>query len=507
MNLVTAPAVLSALILSVDGFVSNVKLRSYNNNLAPLHVATTPPPPATSSSSSTSNNDWSPDSWRTKKASQMPVYENGEELEEAVSTIKKQAPLVFAGEVRRLHEQLARASQGQGFLLMGGDCAESFKEFHVDHVRDTFRVLLQMALVMTFGSALPIIKIGRMAGQFANPRSLPDEVKGDVSLPSYRGDIINSEEFTPAGRRNNPDNMVKAYHQSAQTLNILRAFSTGGYADISRLHAWNLDFVEATPEGSRYRKFASKVDESLRFMKAIGVDTASPSFTNVDFYVAHECLLLPYEEALTRQDSTTGKWYDTSGHMLWVGERTRELDGAHLEFTRGIGNPLGVKISDKCTPEELLRIIDTMNPQNIPGRLTIVVRMGAEKLRSNLPGLIRAVQREGKSVLWISDPVHGNTYSSPEGYKTRDFEAIRAELRAFFDVHEEMGSHPGGVHLEMTGEDVTECVGGLSEVTEETLKERYITACDPRLNGAQALELAFLLAERMRLKTGLPPLE
>lgn len=437
----------------------------------------------------------------------MPVYEDPEELEDAVNELKRCSPLVFAGEVRTLHEQLARASQGQGFLLMGGDCAEAFNEFNVDHVRDSFRVLLQMALVLTFGSALPVIKIGRMAGQFAKPRSEPDEVKDGVTLPSYRGDIINSEEFTAEARRNNPQNMVKAYHQSAQTLNILRAFSTGGYADISRLHAWNLDFVEQTEEGSRFRKFATKVDESLRFMKAIGVDTSSAAFKQTDFFTAHECLLLPYEEALTRADSISGRYYDCSAHMLWVGERTRQVDGAHLEFTRGIGNPLGVKVSDKCTPDELIRICDTMNPQNIPGKLTIVIRMGGEKLRKNLPGLIRAVQREGKSVLWISDPVHGNTRKTSNGFKTRDFDKIRDELRAFFDVHDEMGSHPGGVHLEMTGEDVTECVGGISEVTEDTLKDRYNTYCDPRLNGAQALELAFLIAERMRLRTGLPAIE
>jgi len=454
-----------------------------------------------------STNKWSPNSWRSKKASQMPVYDDPDELNQAVDKIRRFSPLVFAGEVRNLSEQLARATQGQGFLLMGGDCAEAFKEFNVDHVRDTFRVILQMALVLTFGSALPVIKVGRMAGQFAKPRSEPDEVKNGVALPSYRGDIINAEQFTPEARRNNPSNMVEAYHQSAQTLNILRAFSSGGYADISRLHAWNLDFVEKTDEGSRYRKLANKVDESLRFMKAIGLDTSGPEFTRTDFYTAHECLLLPYEEALTRQDSTTGRWYDCSAHMLWVGERTRELDGAHLEFTRGVGNPLGVKISDKCTPEELIRIIDTMNPQNIPGKLTIIVRMGADKLRKNLPGLIRAVQREGKSVLWISDPVHGNTRKTANGYKTRDFDNIRAELRAFFDVHDEMGSHPGGVHLEMTGEDVTECVGGVSDVTEESLSDRYRTYCDPRLNGAQALELAFLIAERMRRRTGLPPIE
>mmetsp|Transcript_15712 Transcript_15712/g.19906 ORF Transcript_15712/g.19906 Transcript_15712/m.19906 type:complete len:438 (+) Transcript_15712:184-1497(+) len=437
----------------------------------------------------------------------MPVYDDKEELDAAVDKLSKCSPLVFAGEVRSLHEQLARVTQGQGFLLMGGDCAEAFKEFNVDHVRDTFRVILQMALVLTFGSAMPVVKVGRMAGQFAKPRSEPDEVRDGVSLPSYRGDIVNNEEFTPDARRNRPFNMVEAYHQSSQTINILRAFAHGGYADISRLHAWNLDFVENTPEGSRYRQFATKVDESLRFMKAIGVNTASPQFTETDFYTAHECLLLPYEQALTREDSTTGKYYDCSAHMLWVGERTRELDGAHLEFVKGIGNPLGVKISDKCTPDELLRIIDNMNPNNIPGRLTIIVRMGAEKLRKNLPGLIRAVQREGKSVLWISDPVHGNTFKTETGYKTRDFNAIRDELRAFFDVHDDMGSHPGGVHLEMTGEDVTECTGGLSGVTEDTLKDRYHTFCDPRLNGEQALELAFLIAERMRQRTGLPPLE
>jgi len=492
---------LLCLAASSEGFVPKGMTRQTTS----LQVVTEPP--STSSSTSSDNEPWSPTSWTSKNVAQSPKYEDEEELQAAIKKLERCSPLVFAGEVRTLHEQLARACSGQGFLLMGGDCAEAFEEFNVDHVRDSFRVLLQMALVLTFGSAMPVIKVGRMAGQFAKPRSEPDEVRDGVSLPSYRGDIINSEEFTAEARRHNPWNMVEAYHQSAQTLNILRAFSTGGYADISRLHAWNLDFVEQTDEGSRYRTFATKVDESLRFMKAIGVDTSLPAFTKTDFFTAHECLLLPYEQALTRLDSTTGKWYDCSSHMLWVGERTRQLDGAHLEFVRGVNNPLAVKISDKCTPEELIQIIDTMNPQNIPGRLTIIVRMGAEKLRKNLPGLIRAVQREGKSVLWISDPVHGNTRKTANGFKTRDFDSIRAELRAFFDVHDEMGSHPGGVHLEMTGEDVTECVGGLSDVTEATLEKRYNTYCDPRLNGAQALELAFLIAERMRSRSGLPPIE
>jgi 3-deoxy-7-phosphoheptulonate synthase len=396
---------------------------------------------------------------------------------------------------------------GQGFLLMGGDCAEGFKEFSVNHVRDTFRVMLQMALVMTFGGSLPVVKIGRMAGQFAKPRSEPDEVIDGVALPSYRGDIINGEDFSPESRIHDPERMLAAYHQSSQTLNILRAFSQGGYADMSRLHAWNLDFVENLPVSSRYREMCSKVDESLRFMKAIGVDTRSPAFTTTRFYTAHECLLMPYEQALTRQDSITERWYDCSSHMLWVGERTRQLDHAHIHFVKGINNPIGIKVSDKASPEELLSLLDAVNPDNIPGRVTIIVRMGAEKLRQNLPKLIRAVQREGRVVVWCSDPVHGNTIKTDNGFKTRPFEAIREELRAFFDVHAEMGTHPGGVHLEMTGDDVTECIGGdVKGVRINDLEKNYATQCDPRLNGDQALELAFLIAERMRLAQGLQPL-
>ena len=406
---------------------------------------------------------------------------------------------MFAGEVRTLQEQLARASLGQGFLLMGGDCAESFSEFSVNHIRDTLRVILQMSLVLTFGASLPVVKVGRMAGQFAKPRSEPDEVIDGVALPSYRGDIINAEEFTVEARTHNPTRMLEAYHQSSQTLNILRAFSMGGYADISRLHAWNLDFVRQSQAGGKYQKMAEKIDESLRFMKAIGVDITSPTFTQSNFYTAHECLLLPYEQALTRQDSITDRFFGCSSHMLWVGERTRQLDHAHVHFVSGIGNPIGVKISDKCTPEELISIIDAINPDNIPGRVTIIVRMGAKLLREKLPVLIRAVQREGRTVLWCSDPVHGNTIKTEDGIKTRPFDYIRDELIAFFDVHQEMGTHPGGVHLEMTGEDVTECTGGsVGEVKLSDLNKRYITHCDPRLNGDQALELAFLIADRMR---------
>lgn len=390
---------------------------------------------------------------------------------------------------------------------MGGDCAESFNEFSVNHIRDTLRVILQMALVMTFGGAMPVIKVGRMAGQFAKPRSEAEEVRNGLSLPSYRGDIINGEEFTAEAREHNPTRMMDAYHQSAQTLNILRAFSMGGYADISRLHAWNLDFADQLPAGNRYREMCGKVDECLGFMRAIGVDTRAPTFTQTQFYTAHECLLLPYEQALTRKDSITDKWYDCSAHMLWVGERTRQLDHAHLHFVSGVGNPVGVKVSDKAHPEELVRTLDAINPSNIPGRVVVIVRMGADKLRDKLPGLIRAVQREGRSVVWCCDPLHGNTIKTSSGYKTRPFDQIRAELRAFFDVHAEMGTHPGGVHLEMTGKDVTECIGGnVDAVLLEDLGRSYETTCDPRLNSNQAIELSFLIAERMRVAQGLLPL-
>ncbi|CAM9173850.1 unnamed protein product [Phaeothamnion confervicola] len=450
---------------------------------------------------------WTPSTWRSRKVNQMPIYDDIGKLEDAEQILARQSPLVFAGEVRALHKELIQATAGKGFLLMGGDCAESFNEFNVNHVRDTFCVLLQMALILTFGGSVPVTKVGRMAGQFAKPRSDNFEERSGVSLPSYRGDIINGEDFTPEARENDPYRMVAAYHQSSQTLNILRAFATGGYADISRLHAWNLDFVEQTEPGSRYRVMSTKIDEAMRFMKAVGVDTDAPAFKQTNFYTAHECLLLPYEQALTRMDSTTGRWYDCSAHMLWVGERTRQLDGAHLEFVRGIGNPLGVKISDKCTPDDLMQLLDKINPTNASGRVTLVTRMSPDKLRENLPELIRPIQREARQVLWVCDPVHGNTIKAPNGFKTRPFDAIRAELRAFFDVHAEMGSHAGGIHVEMTGKDVTECIGGsVNEIKVDDLNKRYGTLCDPRLNGAQSLELAFLIADRMRKGQGLPPL-
>jgi 3-deoxy-7-phosphoheptulonate synthase len=455
---------------------------------------------------------WSPSSWRNFEAKPIPTYPDAAKLAAAEKELAGCAPLVFAGEVRTLQEELGRACMGDGFVLFGGDCAESFDEFSVDHVRDTFRVILQMALVMTYGGAQPVIKIGRMAGQFAKPRSNPQETIDGVTLPSYQGDNINMEApFTAEARAADPDRMVKAYHQCSQTLNILRAFSSGGYADISRLHNWNLDFVEQTNPGSRYRSFAAQVDESLRFMRAIGVDTRSSTFSQTSFYTAHECLLLPYEEALTRQDSTTGRFYDCSAHLLWVGERTRQPEFAHFEFIRGIQNPVGVKISDKATPEDVIKILDTFNPKNIPGKVTLITRMNAKNLREKLPPLIRAVQAQGRAALWVSDPVHGNGYTSENGFKTRNFDDIRAEIDAFFDVHAQLGTHAGGVHLEMTGKDVTECVGGdTNAVTMEGshgLASKYLTHCDPRLNSMQSLELAFTMAERLREQTGLPSLQ
>lgn len=450
---------------------------------------------------------WSPSSWRSREIHQAVEYPNAKHLAAVESELAGCAPLVFAGEVRTLQERLAKATLGDGFVLMGGDCAESFNEFNINNVRDTFRVILQMALTMTYGGGQPITKIGRMAGQFAKPRSSTIEKRGDVELPAYRGDNINGEDFTVEARTPNPQRMLDAYHQCSQTLNILRAFAVGGYADISRLHAWNLDFMERTTEGSMYRTLASKIDESLRFMRAIGIDTTQSDLTQTEFYTAHECLLLPYEQALTRQDSTTGRWYDCSAHLLWVGERTRQPGCAHFEFVRGISNPLGVKISDNATPEDVLYILETLNPQNTPGRLSLITRMGADKIREKLPPLVKAVRDSGKAALWICDPVHGNTFKTDTGYKTRSYDAIKEELLGFFDVHARLGTHAGGAHLEMTGQDVTECVGGdVGEVTVNDLNRRYYTHCDPRLNGRQALGLAFEMAEAMRERQGLPSL-
>ncbi|KAL5715772.1 3-deoxy-7-phosphoheptulonate synthase [Ranunculus cassubicifolius] len=455
------------------------------------------PPPSTLTKSSSSSN-WSIDSWRTKKALQIPTYPNKQDLDSVLKDLTKFPPLVFAGEARKLEDRLADAAVGKAFLLQGGDCAESFKEFTANNIRDTFRVLLQMGLVLTFGAQIPIIKVGRMAGQFAKPRSDPFEVRDGVKLPSYQGDNINSDAFNEKSRMPDPQRLIGAYAQSASTLNLLRSFATGGYAAMQRVTKWNLDFVEHSEQGDRYMELAQRVDEALGFMTAAGLTLDHPIMTTTDFWTSHECLHLPYEQALTREDSTSGLYYDCSAHMLWVGERTRQLDGAHVEFLRGISNPLGIKVSDKMDPKELVKLCEILNPHNKPGRLTIINRMGAENMRVKLPHLIRAVRQAGLIVTWVSDPMHGNTIKAPSGLKTRSFDAIRSELRAFFDVHEQEGSHPGGVHLEMTGQNVTECIGGARTVTFDDLSSRYHTHCDPRLNASQSLELAFAISERLR---------
>ena len=426
----------------------------------------------------------------------MPNYPDQAALDKATAILAKQPPLVFAGETRNLRAQLARVAKGEAFLLQGGDCAESFAEFSANNIRDTFRVLLQMAVVLTFAGSMPVVKVGRMAGQFAKPRSADTETIGGVTLPSYRGDIINGFDFTEYDRVPDPDRMVQAYHQSASTLNLLRAFSQGGYADLHQVHQWNLGFVSESPAGERYQDLANRLDETLRFMAACGLTSeTTSSIRETDFYTSHEALLLPYEEALTRVDSTTGHWYDVSAHFLWIGERTRQLDGAHVEFLRGVRNPIGLKVGPTMSPDELMRMIDALNPLNDPGRLTLITRMGHDKLAGELPKLIERVRQEGRPIVWSCDPMHGNTIKADSGYKTRPFERIMAEIKAFFAVHRDLGTHPGGIHIELTGQDVTECTGGAQAISDKGLSERYHTHCDPRLNAHQALEIAFQVAE------------
>src|SRR5579862_7340535 len=400
-----------------------------------------------------------------------------------------------------MKEQLARVSEGRGLVLQGGDCAESFSDFTANIIRDQFRVLLQMAVVLTFGASLPVVKMGRMAGQFAKPRSSDSETQGDVTLPSYRGDIINGPEFSAEARVPDPSRMEFAYFQSASTLNLLRAFAQGGYADLHEVHRWNLSFVERSLPGERYQTLANRIGETLRFMAACNITgETSAQIRETDFFTSHEALLLPYEQAMTRVDSTTGDWYDVSAHMLWIGDRTRQFDGAHVEFLRGVKNPIGMKCGPTLDPSDLLKLIDMLTPENEPGRLTLIARMGADKVEKNLPALIRAVEREGRKVVWCCDPMHGNTVVSSNGFKTRMVDRIMAEVRGFFAVHEAEGTHAGGVHFEMTGQDVTECIGGAQAITETTLGDRYHTHCDPRLNASQALELAFWLAEALKKK-------
>ncbi|XP_043716002.1 phospho-2-dehydro-3-deoxyheptonate aldolase 2, chloroplastic-like [Telopea speciosissima] len=447
-----------------------------------------------------SSSNWTLEGWKSKKALQIPAYPNQVELDSVLKTLESFPPLVFAGEARKLEERLAKAAIGEAFLLQGGDCAESFKEFNANNIRDTFRVLLQMGVVLTYGAQIPVIKVGRMAGQFAKPRSDPFEIRDGVKLPSYQGDNINTDIFDEKSRAPDPQKLIRAYTQSAATLNLLRAFATGGYAAMQRVKQWNLDFTDNSEQGDRYKETAQRIDDSLGFMVASGLTMDHPIMTTTEFWTSHECLHLPYEQALTREDSTTGLYYDCSAHFLWVGERTRQLDGAHVEFLRGVANPIGIKVSDKMDPKELVKLCEILNPHNKAGRLTIIVRMGAENMRVKLPHLIRAVRQTGLIVTWVSDPMHGNTIKAPCGLKTRSFDAIRAELRAFFDVHEQEGSRPGGVHLEMTGQNVTECIGGSRVVTYDDLSSRYHTHCDPRLNASQSLELAFAISERLRKK-------
>lgn len=444
--------------------------------------------------------DWYVNSWRDKPAKQLPTYPDASVLKEAEHLLSTMPPLVFAGEARSLKAKLADVAEGKAFLLQGGDCAESFAEFGAVKIRDTFRVLLQMAVVLTFAGGLPVVKMGRMAGQFAKPRSSDDETKGDVTLPSYRGDIINGLEFTPEARIPDPMRMVRAYNQSAATLNLLRAFAQGGYADLHSVHRWNLDFVKDSPLGAKYAEMGNKIQDALSFMEACGINSETvPAMRETDFYTGHEALLLPYEQALTRVDSTTGEWYDCSAHFLWVGARTHQEDGAQIEFVRGIKNPLGMKVGPHMSGDELIRLIDILNPENEPGRLTLISRMGAGKVFDHLPSHIQRVKQEGRKVVWVCDPMHGNVETSESGYKTRRFDNILSEVKDFFAVHHAEGTHPGGVHFELTGQDVTECVGGAEEIRDEDLTSRYHTHCDPRLNANQALELAFLIADELQV--------
>jgi 3-deoxy-7-phosphoheptulonate synthase len=427
----------------------------------------------------------------------MPDYTDPEALSQAEAQLSKYPPLVFAGESRRLKAQLGAASRGEAFLLQGGDCAESFEQFSANGIRDTFKVMLQMAMVLTFGAKVPVVKVGRMAGQFAKPRSAPTEVIGGVELPSYRGDIINDLAFTPEARTPDPRKMLQAYTQAAATLNLLRAFSTGGYADVHQVHQWTLGFTESE-KAARYREMAGRITDALDFIRAAGV-TGDQAHTlqTVEFYTSHESLLLEYEEALCRLDSTSGKWLAGSGHMIWIGDRTRQPDGAHVEFARGVLNPVGLKCGPTTTAEDLKVLMARLNPANEAGKLTLIARFGAGKVGDHLPRLIKAVQEEGANVLWTCDPMHGNTVKSATGYKTRPFDSVLREVQEFFAIHKAEGTVPGGVHFEMTGQDVTECTGGLRDVSEEDLSDRYHTACDPRLNASQSLELAFLVAEEL----------
>ncbi|CAM3144496.1 phospho-2-dehydro-3-deoxyheptonate aldolase [Pseudoalteromonas atlantica] len=442
---------------------------------------------------------WNPNSWRELPILQQPQYPDQEELKTVESQLKSAPPLVFAEETRSLFKQLEDVCEGRAFLLQGGDCAESFSDFNAANIRDTFKTILQMAVVLTYGGKCPVVKIARMAGQYAKPRSADLETIDGVSLPSYRGDIVNSFEFTEEARIPDPQRLMKAYHNSAATLNLLRAFAQGGLADLHQVNRWNMGFVAANPQKERFQQLADKIQDALEFMEVCGINsTIAPSLKETDLYTSHEALLLGYEEALTRRDHLSGDWYDCSAHFVWIGERTRQLDHAHIEFFKGIKNPIGVKVGPGMDPDDLIRLIDAVNPDNIPGRLTLITRMGADVLPEKLPALVRRVQQEGRKVIWSSDPMHGNTEKATSGYKTRSFDNIMREISQFFGVHKAEGSYAGGIHLEMTGQHVTECTGGAYGLSDDDLAQRYKTQCDPRLNADQVLEVGFLVADLLK---------
>jgi 3-deoxy-7-phosphoheptulonate synthase len=444
-------------------------------------------------------NDWNKYSWKNFTAEQQPDWPDLQSYENVLNEINSLPPLVFAGEVRALHKKLRLAAQGKAFLLQGGDCAEEFRQCRAPTIRETLKIILQMAVVLTYGGEKPVIKVGRIAGQYAKPRSKPTELVDGVELPSFRGDLVNLADATPEARRPNADKLLQGYFRSASTLNILRAFTRGGYASLDKVHAWNKEFVKQSKEGKSYESLASDIDKALGFMRVIGFDPdAVPQLSEVYFYTSHEALLLGYEAALTRQDSITGKWYDCSAHMLWIGDRTRQLDGAHVEFFRGINNPIGIKIGPDHKPDEVRRLLDILNPKNEWGRITLITRFGKDKIQKFLPPLLRELKREKRRVLWSCDPMHGNTYVSDSQRKTRKFGDILSEIKSFFAIHKAEGTVPGGIHLELTGNDVTECIGGAEQISDQQLLQNYATTCDPRLNAKQSLELAFLVADILK---------
>ena len=442
---------------------------------------------------------WTPDSWKILPAEQQPDWEKSEAYSKVISEISGYPPLVFAGEVRALKQQLGDAAQGNGFLIQGGDCAETFDDFRADSIRDKLKILLQMSVVLTYGASCNVVKLGRIAGQFAKPRSANTETRDGIELPSYRGDAVNDINFNEDSRKQNPKRLLRTYNQSAATLNLLRAFTTGGFADLNKVHVWNQEFIAQSPQGKRYEEIANSIDDALIFMKAVGINSDNTSALRLaEFFTSHEALLLGYEHALTRQDSLTGKWYNCSAHFLWIGDRTRQPNGAHVEFLSGVDNPIGIKVGPTINEEELITLCEKLNPENEWGKLTLISRMGADTVRSKLPPLIKTIKESGQKVLWVCDPMHGNTYKTDNGYKTRHFDTILEELEHFFAIHRAEETIPGGVHFELTGDNVTECLGGAREISDSDLNSRYETACDPRLNNEQSLELAFLVTDLLR---------